>query len=254
MSSELKQVAQGCHTRVLSYSTYDVNGYRFRTSTHERERPNATTINSGLVTIGQDGSDTPVEYYGVIEEIIELYFYGSKPLKLMLFKCHWFHPFRGVRRDTSLGLVEVAHQSILPGNDPFIVAQQATQVYYIPYPCKTMSSLVDWWVVHKVQPYGKLPTPSEQDYNMETNNGVDLFFQEDGLPGTFEIIIGEEDDHMDDIQIDADEVVNQEDLELLNRLDIDGTEGDEVESTPHDSDDDFLEGPSAEDPIVDDYF
>src|SRR5438105_3165721 len=70
MSNELKQVAQGCHTRVMSYKAYDVSGYRFRTATHERERPNATTINSGVLTIGLDGTNTSVEYYGIIEIII----------------------------------------------------------------------------------------------------------------------------------------------------------------------------------------
>lgn len=52
MSDDLKQIARGCHTRVLLYNIYDVNGYRFRTHKYEQERPNATTINSGLVTIG----------------------------------------------------------------------------------------------------------------------------------------------------------------------------------------------------------
>jgi hypothetical protein len=78
MSEELRQVAKGCHTRVLSYGTYDVNGYRFHTNKHEKERPNATTINSGLMTVGQDTKNGSVEYYGIIQEIIELTFQGKK--------------------------------------------------------------------------------------------------------------------------------------------------------------------------------
>lgn len=105
-----------------------------------------------------------------------------------------------------------------------------------------------------VQLHGKLPTPSEEDHHFDPNIGAGLLFQEDGLLGTFEIIIGEEDNHIDDTEINVKEVVDKEDLQLLNFLDIDNTEGDRVESTPSDGDDDLLEGPSREDPIMDDYF
>jgi hypothetical protein len=98
-----------------------------------------------VLTVGEDG----VEYYGIIEEIIVLSFCSTNPLKLVLFKCHWFHPMSGVRRSPNIGLVEVKKTSVLPGVKPFIVAQQATQVYYVPYPCKSARSLVDWDVVYK---------------------------------------------------------------------------------------------------------
>jgi len=61
MSDDLKQVAAGCHTRVKTYNTYDLNGFRFRTDKYEKERPNAATINSGLVTVGQGKNDETTE-------------------------------------------------------------------------------------------------------------------------------------------------------------------------------------------------
>jgi hypothetical protein len=73
------------------------------------------------------------------------------------------------------------------------VAQQAKQVYYVSYPCKSARSLFDWNVVYGVPPHTKLPTPSDEDYNIDPNTNVDEFFQEDGLPGNFEIVIGHED-------------------------------------------------------------
>jgi hypothetical protein len=132
MSVELRQVAHGCQYRAASYNTYDINGYRFRTAAHERKCHNAKIRNSGVVTVGEDG----VEYYGIIEEIIELCFGSTKPLKIVLFKCQWFHPFSGVTRSPNIGLVEVKKTSVLPGNKPFIVAHQATQVYHVSYPCE----------------------------------------------------------------------------------------------------------------------
>jgi hypothetical protein len=40
MSAELRQVADGCAYRVMSFASYDVNGYRFHTTRHEQRRPN----------------------------------------------------------------------------------------------------------------------------------------------------------------------------------------------------------------------
>ena len=244
MGVELRQVAQGCQYRALSYKHYDINGYRFRTTTHDRKRHNAKTINSGVVTVGEDG----VEYYGMIEEIIELCFRSTNPLKIVLFKCQWFHPFSGVRRSPNIGLVEVKKTSVLPGNEPFIVAHQATHVYYVPYPCKTVRYLVDWDVVYKVPPNTKLPTPSDEDYNIDPNPNVDEFFQEYGLLGNFEIVIGHEDCHSGNIEIVVEEVANEKDLELLSRLNIDSDSEDDVPYNVlhvddvfdiHDSDDDI---------------
>jgi hypothetical protein len=93
MGAKLRQIAQGCQYRTLSYKHYDINGFHFRTTTHQRNHHNAKTISSGVLTVGEDG----VEYYGIIEEIIELCFHSTKPLKLVLFKCNWFHRISGVR-------------------------------------------------------------------------------------------------------------------------------------------------------------
>jgi hypothetical protein len=74
----------------------------------------------------------------------------SKPLTPVIFKCHWFDP--QVMRHThfNLGIVEIRQDSTLPGDDVYIVAQQATQVYYLPYVCQTKEHLKGWDVVYKV--------------------------------------------------------------------------------------------------------
>ena len=118
MTPELRQVADGCAYRVMSYSGYDVNGFRFHTKRHEQSRPNRRTTNLGVCTTAHDG----VEYYGRIEEIYKLTFRGCKPLKPVIFKYHWFDPNK-VRRTPSLGLVEIQQSSVYPGDDVYIVAQ-----------------------------------------------------------------------------------------------------------------------------------
>ena len=102
MFPELRQVANGCAYRVLSYSGYDVNGYRFHTKIHEQSRPNRRTTNSGVYTTALDA----VEYYGIIEEIYELRFHGCKPLNLVIFKWYWFD-LQLVRWTPNLGLVKI---------------------------------------------------------------------------------------------------------------------------------------------------
>jgi hypothetical protein len=145
-------------------------------------------------------------------------------------------------------LVEVKKNSVLPGNEHFIVAQQATQVYYLAYPCKFTGSLVDWGVVYKVPPCTKLPTPSDEDYNIiDPNINIDEFFQEDGLPGTFEIVIGDEDYHSDNIEIDVEEVSNENDLELLNHFNIDSDSDNDVPLNMLHEDDTIYDGTSDDD-------
>jgi hypothetical protein len=77
---------------------------------------------------------------------------------------------------------------VYTGDNVYIVAQQATQVYYLSYPCKKDKCLHGWDVVYKVSPHSKLPTPNNEDYNLlDPNTYVGEFFQEDGLSGMFEI-------------------------------------------------------------------
>jgi hypothetical protein len=174
MPEGLKQVAAGCHTLVKTYNTYDVNGFHFQTDSHEKERPNVATKNSGLVTVGEGGNGDTTDYFGYIKEIIEVSFDGIRPLNFVLFSCHWFHPTK-VRYTPKYGPVEVEHESVPQGYEPFVVAHQEEQVYYVPYPCKSIRDLVKKWVVYKV----RLPTLSSQDYDVAP--GSDEFFQEEGL-------------------------------------------------------------------------
>jgi len=122
MTAELRQVANGFAYKVKSFTSYDVNGYRFRTSSYEQSQPNRKTTSTGVFTAGQDR----VEYYGRLEEIYELSFHGCRPLNPVIFKCHWFDPAVTRRTWASLGVVEIRQDSILPGDDVYVVAQQAT--------------------------------------------------------------------------------------------------------------------------------
>jgi hypothetical protein len=168
-----------------------------------------------------------IEYYGEVEEIYELHFVGSNPPKVVIFKCHWFDPEK-TRRQDKVGLVEIQRDNKLDYEDVYIVAQEATQVYYLTYPCtsKKVKNLEGWDVVYKVSPRGRAPAPNEEDYHHHIDldaNDVE-YFQEHGLTGRFEIELPEVEDMEVDNDSDGDdveeeeEVVDQDDLSMLEKL------------------------------------
>jgi hypothetical protein len=97
------------------------------TTQHEQKRTNRKITNNGVCTHGQTDR---VDYYERLEEIYELEYLGCKPLKPVIFKCHWFDT-NVVRWNKNLGLVEIKQSSVYPGHDVYIVAQQTMQVYYL---------------------------------------------------------------------------------------------------------------------------
>jgi hypothetical protein len=222
MSAELRQVADGFAYRVRLFSGYDVNGYHFRTTSYEQSWPNRKTTSSRVFTPGLD----EVEYYGRIEEIYELKFHGSKPLNPVIFKCHWFDPQVMIQTYSNLRLVKIRQDSVLPGDDVYIVVQQATQVYYLSYACQTKEHLKVWDVVYKVSPHSKVPISNDEDYNLDPNTYDGEFFQEEVLVGTFKIdltkaIRMEVDNEMVVDEEEGDEVQNVKDLQMLEQLHLD---------------------------------
>ena len=131
---------------VRCYNGYIVNGYRFHTKEYNE---NKSTMNCGVCVKGSSYNENELDYYGIVEEIIELTYIGTHN-KLFLFKCHWFDPTR-VRVDKSYSIVDVQHKSKLGTFEPFILAEQAQQVYYATYPSLRKSSRHEWWSVCKVK-------------------------------------------------------------------------------------------------------
>jgi hypothetical protein len=216
INSDLRRLSRGCGLKVKSYDIYEVNGHRFRSEKYEKSRANLTTINTGVLAVGvDDGSSTSLEYYGIIKDIIQLRFDGDSDFTLVLFECHWFHPTNGVRHLERFGLVEVAHDSCNPANEPFVLASQVTQVYYLPYACKSDPSLNAWWVAYKINPIASLSIPLMDDNNDEYTPCTDTY-QEEGVEGEFfvDIELG-----LDDITSNGlDEVVDPREISELIKL------------------------------------
>lgn len=225
MKKELRGIAHGFNRRVGSFNAYDVNGYRFHTHAYTTGRANRKTTNSGVLCEGED----KLHYYGRVEAIYELNYGFGKGLNPVVFKCHWFDPLR-VRRDPTIGLVEVERSSVYAGNDVYILATQAFQVFYLPYACKNpRKRLLPWDVVITVPPHNRPSLPNRDDYRvLDPLRDDSEFYQEGGLPGTFSINLpnvvddGEEDGDADMEEtpelVEVEEVLNQDDVTLLERF------------------------------------
>ena len=98
------------------------------------------------------------------------------------------------------------------------MANQATQVYYLPYPCQK-EYLKGWEVVFKVSPHGKLPDPNDDDYyniNPMTYEGV--FYQEQHD----DVDPNDDDDDLGDVDVDTNDDDARNDGEaIVNENDID---------------------------------
>jgi hypothetical protein len=226
MNPLLRKIARGFNHSVDSFNSYDVNGYRFQTHQYTTSRPNKKTINSGVVCQGDDG----LHYYGRVEGIYELNYGFDKGLNPVVFKCHWFD-LRRVRRDPEIGLGEVERSSVYKGEDVYILATQAFQVFYLPYACRNPTKRLHGWdVVMTVPSRIRPPPPNKDDYRRvdPSTRSVD-FYQEEGLPGHFTIDLSAVVDNMvvddeqeedavmeeDNEEYEAEDVCAVEDLSLL---------------------------------------
>jgi hypothetical protein len=124
---------------VRRYSRYDVNVFCFQPAPFEDARPRAATVNAGVVTRAINEQGQEINYYAVIQQILEFGFAGDKELKVVFFVCNWFDSIHGIRYN-KYGMVEIKHNAKLPGNDDFILSHQVKQVYYLKYTCQKLAA------------------------------------------------------------------------------------------------------------------
>ena len=267
MDAELRQVANGFDYKVRSFDKYDINGYRFRTYGKELSMADRNSTNCCVSAIGEGGT----EYYGRVEAIYELLFYGENPPNVVVFKCYWFQPKETRRTHEHIGLVEINQSTHLDVPDVYITAQQATQVFYLPWACQTNPNLKGWDVVYEVPPRARLSPPKEEDYephiNPDTYEGE--FFQETRLskkrfknrytsPQNIEV----DSDNESDItpMLEQEEVTTADDLSLLDQLHqgglphVDAAEADKHVIDDSDDDDAFIDPEAFIEPDNPDYY
>jgi hypothetical protein len=81
---------------VRSYGRYDVNRFRFRSAPFEATRRQAITVNLGVVTRAINEQRQKINYYEIIQQILEFNFAGDKEVRVVLFVCNWFDSIHGI--------------------------------------------------------------------------------------------------------------------------------------------------------------
>ena len=97
----------------------------------------------------------------ILQEITEVEFLGLLKLKCVLFKCDLFDPVvnKGVRFN-KFGVVDVNFERRYNKFDPFILASQAEQVSFLPYP-RLRSSRINQLAAIKITPRGQIVAGEE---------------------------------------------------------------------------------------------
>ena len=178
------------------YQGYEVNGFRFHTEAYGE---NKSAKSSGVCIKGEwDGIDTPQDYYGLLQEVIELDYDGLN--KVVLFRCNWFDITNGVRVDIQHGIVEVKHASRIKNYEPFVLAPQAIQVFYLTYASDKIERR-QWWVAMKTSAKGRFRAEDEVDANLE-------FFQDEMPDHPIEVSNG--------LEFDWDGMPQEDEFELVD--------------------------------------
>ncbi|CAM8891125.1 unnamed protein product [Rhodiola kirilowii] len=158
-------LSAGFQSDVACSATYKVNNYKFHIESNGEGR---NTVNSHVYVKGTEGT----HYYGVIEEIIHMRCRTNHRLKVVLFKCRWYDP-GFVRSYPSNGVVIVNTQRPYRSYDPYILAQQAVQVYYVTFPGLAGQNNQGWVAICPVKPTNAI--------DMEVAN---VPFQDEGEMGS----------------------------------------------------------------------
>ncbi|KAG8369728.1 hypothetical protein BUALT_Bualt14G0044000 [Buddleja alternifolia] len=147
------------------YKGYFVNGFKFHTKEYGNSK---STMNSGVWVWGTSNENDMTDYYGMLEEIIELEYFGNEN-KVVLFKCHWYDTTsnNGIRVHPRLKLVEINQKSKLNTSDKFILAQQVYYTDFPKHPIRHSRSRVrgEWRAVCKIKARSRIDVPHLEEHD-----------------------------------------------------------------------------------------
>jgi len=141
---ELKWLARGANFDVITWSTYNINKFSFYTNTEDQKstmQNSGVTLEAESMRFASSKDNNPVmvtiSYFGVIEEIWDDYV----KFRVLVFKCKWVDSNTEVNVD-DLGFTLVDLAKIGYKEDPFIMAYQAKQAFYVKDPSNQRCSVV----------------------------------------------------------------------------------------------------------------
>ena len=238
VNEQLQVLAMPPLRAVRCFKGYIVNGFRFHTKDRERQRK---TQNSGVFLTAKTSSfasardSNPmtgnVGYYGVLNDVMELQYIGGN--RIVLFKCDWWDVMnrgRGIKQD-DYGFTCVNFTQTLNTNEPFILANQAQQVFYIQDTIEP-----NWHVAIKIQPRDLYDMELEVDHCQQIE--LDLHIESTDMVDTNDGVITWKRPDIEGVVLDANIVLPHQTQEHeVDDTFIDDGEGDDTYTDDGDGDD-----------------
>ena len=161
------------------YSSYTINGFNFHTQSYDERRSIqnsgvAVAVESTSFEIGNNhniiiGKNT---YCVIVKEILEINYQHKG--NVVLFRCDWVNNCVHNKwvKTNQFGITSVNFQHLFNtgeriSDEPFILASQALQVYYVPDPVDT-----EWAAVVQSKPRDVYDFDNLESESVDNDNGV----------------------------------------------------------------------------------
>ncbi|GJY55683.1 putative transposon, En/Spm-like protein [Tanacetum coccineum] len=132
VSETVRWISYGPQATIVKYKAYNINGYTFRMKSNDGivYQNSGVSVEAVDLHISKEVATTrKAFYYGVLQEIWVL---DYRFRQIPLFKCDWVnHKASGVKHYPNLGYTLVDLNSLGHKDDPFILASQVRQVFYV---------------------------------------------------------------------------------------------------------------------------
>ena len=223
----LTELCKGPERKVECWPIMFTRGYTFHTSEHGKHR-NSYNYGVCVKSASYSGATDDPDFYGILNQILEVKYPGIVGLKTILFRCQWFDTSQRGTRSTRWGGIEINLAREYPKNDPFILSSQADQVCFIQYP-STKRRRDEWSAVVKIKPRGVV----DADNVAEIDNPL----QEDNDEPVIPVQLHAHVDRLAYADIDG-EFVNEADEYIVNdaeredEFDTDSNEDDSTSTSP----------------------
>nr|XP_043639223.1 uncharacterized protein LOC122610292 [Erigeron canadensis] len=222
--------------RVSSYKGYIVNGVKYIVkSTDDCRR----TQNCGVTVRVHNNIED--DYYGYVDEVIELSF--IKDYRVILFKCTWFDNDRRKKHVVyEPHFISIDTSRHVYKEDPFILANQAKQVFYINDSLKPNSQ---WKVIERINHRHLWDIPEDnnaesllEDVNLLREHIPSEMVQNVDVGRVHDTVNDFINDEIDDSDHDMEDFDSDSNIDDLDRIEIDNNISQlEIESDESDGDD-----------------